>query len=153
MAIEYRVGANSGVDEARDWASGLRRGLSCRCPRCGEGRMFGRFLKVKPACETCGLELSGHRADDMPPYVVMMIVGHILVPLVLLADNAEVDWPMWLHMALWPTLTLVLCLALLQPVKGALIGYQWALKMHGFDPEAATRDPALPAPLPDAPAR
>ena len=131
----------------RDTMLAVRRGLRCRCPRCGEGRMFGNYLKVNPTCDSCGLALDGHRADDMPPYVVIMIVGHIVVGLNLAVEQAA-EWPLWLHFAVWPTLTLISALALLQPVKGALIGYQWALKMHGFDPEATHRDPALPDALP-----
>lgn len=149
MTIEYRAGATARDEDTRDWLAAARRGFSCRCPECGKGKIFGRYLKVNPVCDSCGLQLDGHRADDMPPYVVIMIVGHIVVGLMLMADDAG-DWPTWLHMAIWPALTLTLSLSLLQPVKGALIGYQWALKMHGFDPESARRDPALPDPLPDA---
>ena len=96
--------------------------------------MFTRFLKVAPVCESCDLHLDGHRADDFPPYVTMMIVGHIVVPLILIAERTT-EWPLWWHAALWLPLTFILTLLIIQPVKGALIGYQWALKMHGFDPD------------------
>ena len=118
----------------RNWLQATRRGARCRCPNCGEGRLFGRFLKVSPACAACGERLDGHRADDMPPYVTMMIVGHIVVGLNLALEQAT-EWPLWWHMALWPSLALVLTLAIMQPVKGALVGYQWALRLHGFDPD------------------
>lgn len=148
MALHYNYGEGSEDTAPRDTATALKRGFSCRCPQCGEGRIFGKFLKVNPTCSNCGLNLDGHRADDMPPYIVIMIVGHIVVGLNLAFEQGA-EWPLWIHFAIWPTLTLVSALMLLQPVKGALIGYQWALKMHGFDPEAR-RDPALPDPLPDA---
>ena len=96
--------------------------------------MFKSFLRATPACETCGQDLTLHRADDMPPYVTIFIVGHIIVGLNLAVERAA-DWPIWWDMALWPTLTVILTLTLMQPVKGALIGYQWALRMHGFDPD------------------
>lgn len=118
----------------RDWKQAIKRGFRCRCPNCGEGRMFTSFLKVSPTCETCGERLDGHRADDMPPYITIMIVGHIIVGLNLALERAA-EWPMWWHMALWPTLTVIMTLAIMQPVKGALIAYQWALRMHGFDPD------------------
>lgn len=142
MPIDYSTDTSG----PRDAMTAIRRGFSCRCPQCGEGRIFGRYLKVNPVCDSCGLHLDGHRADDMPPYIVIMIVGHIIVGLNL-AFEQHAEWPLWLHFSIWPTLTLISALALLQPVKGALIGYQWALKMHGFDPENIHRDPALPDPL------
>ena len=118
----------------RDWKQAMKRGARCRCPNCNEGRMFRSFLKVAPACETCGERLDGHRADDMPPYITIMIVGHIIVAANLFFERTT-EWPMWWHMVLWPTLTILMTLAIMQPVKGALIAYQWALRMHGFDPQ------------------
>jgi uncharacterized protein (DUF983 family) len=41
--------------------------------------------------------------------------------------------PVWLQLAVYLPLTLILSLLLLQPVKGAVVGVQWALRMHGFD--------------------
>ncbi len=143
MPVQYATDTG----ETRAVGPAVSRGFRCRCPRCGEGRIFGKFLKVNPVCDHCGLNLDGHRADDMPPYLVIMIVGHIVVGLNLVFERAA-EWPLWIHFAIWPTLTLVSAIGLLQPVKGALIGYQWALKMHGFDPENLHPDPALPDRLP-----
>jgi uncharacterized protein (DUF983 family) len=120
--------------EPRDWKQAMLRGACCRCPQCGEGAMFRSFLKATPACGSCGEDLTQHRADDMPPYVTIMIVGHIIVPLILIAQRLT-DWPESWHLALWPALTVMMTLAIMQPVKGALIAYQWALRMHGFDPD------------------
>jgi uncharacterized protein (DUF983 family) len=128
MSLDIRSLPSS---EARPLARSLGRGLICRCPACGEGRLFERFLKVTPRCERCGEEFSPQRADDMPPYLVIFIVGHIVVGLLVAAEKWA-DWPMWLHMTIWPLLTIVLSLLLLQPMKGAVVGQQWALRMHGF---------------------
>lgn len=117
----------------RDWKEAMKRGAKCRCPACGEGKMFSSFLKVKPACESCGERFDGHRADDMPPYITMTIVGHIIVSLNLFFEQTA-EWPIMWHMVLWPVLTIIMTLGIMQPVKGALIAYQWALRMHGFDP-------------------
>lgn len=111
----------------------IKRGFACRCPNCGRGRMFGKYLKVVDHCEVCGQELCHHRADDAPPYFVIVIVGHIVVPLVLAVEVAYAP-PYWLHALLWTPLIVGLSLALLQPVKGAVVGWQWANYMHGFDP-------------------
>ena len=128
----------------RNWKEAMGRGFRCKCPNCGTGRMFKSFLKVNPACEDCGQRLDVHRADDMPPYITIMIVGHVIVGLNLAFEQGA-DWPLWWHMTLWPTLTLIMTLLIMQPVKGALIAYQWALRMHGFDPAGDYH--AMPAPV------
>jgi uncharacterized protein (DUF983 family) len=114
-------------------AQAMMRGAACRCPACGEGPLFRKFLKVKDTCDACGEELYHHRADDMPAYIVMSIVGHIVIGLLLWVETSFAP-SMWVHLALWIPLTLVLSLVLLQPVKGAIIGMQWSLRMHGFGP-------------------
>lgn len=115
----------------------LARGFLCRCPACGRGRLFDRFLKVRHACAACGTEFHHHRADDFPPYIVMFIVGHLIGYGVLTAET-RFEVPMWLHLAVWPALTLVLCLALLQPIKGVVVALQYELGMHGFGAAART---------------
>ena len=67
----------------RDAWLAIRRGFMGRCPACGEGRIFGRYLKVNAACPQCGEELHHHRADDAPPYATIFIVGHIVGSLML----------------------------------------------------------------------
>lgn len=129
----------------RDWREAVTRGLRGHCPACGRGRLFRAFLKPVERCADCGEDLSHQRADDLPPYIVITIVGHVVVGGLLLAEKFG-DWPMWLHMALWPSLTLALALVLVQPVKGGVVGLQWALRMHGFGGE-----PGGPAPQPTPP--
>lgn len=109
----------------------MKRGFLGHCPACSRGRLFGRFLKVAASCEACGTEFHHHRADDLPPYLVIFIVGH-LVGYGILMTETKMEMPLWAHLAIWPALTLILCLALLQPVKGAVVGLQYALGMHGF---------------------
>jgi uncharacterized protein (DUF983 family) len=110
-----------------------RRGALGRCPACGVGRLFGRYLKVRDACAACGAELHHHRADDLPPYLVILIVAHLVGWGILTAETRFESVPLWFHLALWPALTVALCLLLLQPVKGAVVGLQYGLRMHGFD--------------------
>ena len=120
------------IGEKRDVWSAMKRGFRCRCPRCGEGKLFRAFLKVDDHCSACGLDFTPHRADDLPAYLVIVIVGHIVVPLALSIET-NFSPPVWLQLAIYLPLTLILSLALLQPVKGAVVGFQWALRMHGFD--------------------
>jgi uncharacterized protein (DUF983 family) len=123
----------SEVQERRDLGQAVKRGILGRCPHCGEGRLFGKFLKVVDACAVCHEPFRPHRADDAPAYVVILIVGHIVVPLALLVEKLYQP-PHWLAFSIWLPLTLLLSLALLQPVKGMIVAWQWAQRMHGFDP-------------------
>jgi uncharacterized protein (DUF983 family) len=93
--------------------------------------LFGRFLTVVGQCPACGEDFSHHRADDFPPYLVMMIVGHAVVPAVLALEMSYAP-AIWLQFLIWLPVTLVSALALLQPVKGAIVGMQWQIGMHGF---------------------
>ncbi|MFK8251091.1 DUF983 domain-containing protein [Ancylobacter terrae] len=136
----------------RNVGSAMKRGFRLRCPACGEGSLYASYLRTQAHCPSCNEELWHHRADDAPPYMVITIVGHIIVPLVLAVEMA---WhpSQWLHMAVWLPLTLILALVLLPPVKGALVGYQWALRMHGFDPASDEYDPVPPGAPAASPAR
>ncbi len=133
----------------RDGLSALFKGLRGRCPHCGEGRMFRAFLKVADECPRCGEALHHQRADDAPAYFVILITGHIVVPLALMVETTFSP-PDWVHWSLWLPLTLGLTLGLLQPVKGAIVAWQWANRMHGFDPatpdefETARQTPLQP---------
>jgi uncharacterized protein (DUF983 family) len=122
----------SGLTEKRDVWAAVKRGFRGRCPRCGEGRLFRAFLKVDNACSVCKLDFTPHRADDLPAYLVIVIVGHIVVPTALIIET-DYSPPVWLQLAIYLPVTLIASLALLQPVKGAVVGLQWALRMHGFD--------------------
>ncbi|MEZ5774860.1 MAG: DUF983 domain-containing protein [Hyphomicrobiaceae bacterium] len=117
--------------ETRSVLGAMRRGAACRCPACGKGALYRSFLKVADACPACGEALHHHRADDAPPYFVIFIVGHVIVGLALSLEMAFHP-ETWVHLALWLPLLVVLTLALLPVVKGALVGLQWANRMHGF---------------------
>ncbi len=109
----------------------LMRGLSGRCPACGEGHLFRAFVKVADHCEKCGEVFRHHRADDFPAYLVIVLVGHIVVPLVMYVEIAYAP-SYWVHAALWLPLVLGLSLGLLQPIKGLVVALQWHMGMHGF---------------------
>jgi len=118
---------------SRNTWTALLRGWRGHCPNCGEGRLFRAFLKVADECPACHEDLHHHRADDAPAYFVILIVGHLVVPLALAVETAY-ELSYWLHALLWLPLTLGLALALLQPIKGAIVALQWAYRMHGFNP-------------------
>jgi len=117
----------------------MLRGARGRCPSCGRGRLFGRYLKVADQCPHCGEALHHQRADDAPPYFTIFVAGHVIVPL-MLAFEVAFRPALWVHMLVWGPATIALCLTLLPAIKGAVVGLQWALYMHGFDPEARDAD-------------
>ena len=128
---------------ARSVGQALWRGAMRRCPACGSGRLFAGYLKVADTCPACGEALHHHRADDAPPYFTILIVGHVLLGGVLMLEQAYQP-PSWLQGAIWLPLGLIMSLGLLPVAKGALVGLQWALRMHGFA-DAAGRE-HVPAP-------
>jgi uncharacterized protein (DUF983 family) len=107
------------------------RGMVGQCPQCGEGRLFYRFLKVADHCDDCGMVFHHHRADDLPAYLVIAIVGHIVVASIFAVETYS-QTAIWLQEIIWPSLVVILSFALIQPIKGAMIGLQWSQRMHGF---------------------
>ncbi len=120
----------------------VQRGLMGKCPRCGQGRLFDGFLRVSRQCEVCGEPFHHHRADDLPAYLVLLFVGHLIVTLLLIVDSAYAP-PYWVEFAIWIPLTLLLSLGLLRPVKGAVVAMQWQMGMHGFAKAKGEREQAL----------
>jgi len=123
---------DSAPAEKRNVWTALKRGFRGRCPRCGDGKLFRAFLKVDDHCSLCGLDFTPHRADDLPAYLVIVIVGHIVVPMILWIETDYAP-SVPLQLAIYLPFTLIASLLLLQPVKGAVVAVQWALRMHGFD--------------------
>jgi uncharacterized protein (DUF983 family) len=140
MGVEISTQQQTGT-EARNLWQAIGRGIMCKCPNCGEGKLFRAYLKVSDKCPVCGVELFHHRADDLPPYLAIVIVGHIIIGLML---HMEMSWHIDPVMYLWTLvpLSIVLPLAMLPSIKGGVVGLQWANRMHGFDDKF--RDPALP---------
>lgn len=112
----------------------ILRGLLNTCPNCGSGKLFRAFLKPVDNCAACGEDYTHQQADDLPPYLVIFIIGHITVGGFMMTDMVF-DWSIWTHMAIWAPITLISALLLIQPVKGGVIGLQWAVRMHGFGGE------------------
>ncbi len=109
----------------------IKRGLLGVCPACGSGRLFRAWLKPCDQCDNCHEDYTHQRADDLPAYLVILLVGHITVGGFMMTDMV---WLVsgWVHLIIWVPLTLILSLLLIQPVKGGVIGLQWAMRMHGF---------------------
>lgn len=126
------------LEDRQTWQA-VWRGTLCKCPHCGKGKMFKSYLKVTDYCDSCGEQLNLHRADDFPPYIAIMIVGHLLVGIML---HMEMTWqinPLTYIYTMVP-LAIVLPLAILPSTKGAIVGFQWAKRMHGFGHPAEARN-------------
>ena len=98
--------------------------------------MLRGYLKVRDACPVCGEALHHQRADDGPAYLTILIVGHLMAPLLMFVFTRWQPEPATL-IAIFSVFTVVTSLYLLPRIKGALVGLQWAKRMHGFGGESA----------------
>ncbi len=118
-------------DDRETWPAVVK-GFRCRCPNCGKGKLLHSYLKVNDTCAHCGQELHHHRADDGPAYLTILIVGHLMAPAL---HVTFVQWrpePLTLFL-IFALGCLALSLYLLPRMKGIVVAYQWARRMHGFD--------------------
>lgn len=104
----------------------IDRGLLGRCPKCGHGKLFRRYLKQVDACAECGEALGHIRADDGPAWLTILVVGHIIVPLAFAVDGGK-SWPFWAVTAVLMTL------ALLPRAKGIFIAFIWKTGCSGSE--------------------
>ena len=119
------------------------RGARARCPRCGKGNLFRKWLKPRDNCPVCTLDLTHQSADDFPAYIAIIVTGHLLAPLVIAMVR---DWdmgPAAIFSVLIP-LALAMMLGMLQPAKGAVIAAQWWFGLNGFRRERVALEPAAP---------
>ena len=130
--------------EQRSVGRAMLNGALLRCPHCGKGHMFRSYLKVADKCEVCGEELYHHRADDFPPYLTIVLVGHIII-FAMLELMMHVELEPWVYLVTLGPLSIILPLIMLPSIKGAIVGLQWANRMHGFDAANRQPDPALPS--------
>ena len=129
--------------EKRPMGRAMVNGLKLRCPHCGQGHLFTSYLKVADHCDVCGEEFFHHRADDFPPYIAIFITGHLIIGLMLEMEfHLQVE--PWIYAVTLVPLALIIPLVTLPSIKGAVVGMQWAARMHGFDPSNRHPDPALP---------
>ena len=131
MQNENQIQNFGQAGEERSFMRAAGKGFLCKCPSCGKGDVFDGFLKVVPSCNVCGEDLSHQRADDLPAYLNIFVVGHVVV-------GAMMVLMTWNLMGMWAMMftTIALCVAsaflLMRPLKGMVVGTQWALRMHGF---------------------
>jgi len=102
----------------------VSRGLACKCPRCGEGKLFSGFLGLRPRCDTCGLDYAFIDTGDGPAIFIIMLAGAIVVACALIVE-IKYQPPFWIHALLWLPLILVTTLLPLRSMKALLIALQF----------------------------
>lgn len=114
----------------RPTVSPLAAALRCRCPRCGEGKVFKGLLRVAARCSRCDLDLGGEDAGDGPAVFVILILGALVV---LAAIVVEVKFapPLWVHLALWIPAIVGGAILLLRPLKAGTIALQYRHHLLG----------------------
>jgi uncharacterized protein (DUF983 family) len=118
----------------------LWRGFMGRCPKCGEGRLLHRYLKVHPTCANCGEAFAHFNADDMPPWLTILIVGHLLFPEVWYVQR-NYNLPVWSEQVLWVSLALILTLTLLPRCKGFVLALFWIIQRSDAQKAARIQAP------------
>jgi uncharacterized protein (DUF983 family) len=104
--------------------SPLVAGLTCRCPRCGKGKLFQGFLSLRPRCDNCGLDYSTMDSGDGPAVFIILLAGFIVVFAALIVE-VMYQPPFWLHAVLWLPLILVVTLLPLRPMKSLMVALQY----------------------------
>ena len=100
------------------------RGLACRCPRCGRGKLYAGFLDLRPRCEACELDYTFIDTGDGPAVFIIMLAGAIVVACALIVE-VKSQPPLWVHAVLWVPLILATTLLPLRAMKSLLIALQF----------------------------
>jgi uncharacterized protein (DUF983 family) len=117
------------------WQAAQRGGLG-KCPRCGDGALFRRWLKPVDHCAACAHDWTPQRADDFPAYIAILVTGHLLAPVIIVLSR-DFDLSVAAMAAIILPLAVAMMLGMLQPAKGAVIATQWWHGLHGFKREHA----------------
>ena len=118
-----------------------RRALLGRCPCCGEGKLFRAYLKQVENCAVCGESFGAIRADDAAPWLTIIIVGHIFIPLMLVVV-AMTSMSTWASAVLWSGVFVLLSLAILPRAKALFIAILWLTGAPGSNKPVRLIDPA-----------
>lgn len=122
-AVTASVPRMSALRESSVWTA-ISRTLRGWCPRCGEGPLYRSYLKQVDRCGICGEELGEIRADDAPPWLTILIVGHLVVPAAW-AVESHVQWPLWVSLTVWLPIAAALALLVLPRAKALFLGVIW----------------------------
>ena len=114
----------------RPAVSTLWAALLCRCPRCGEGRLYDGLVSIAPRCRVCGLDLLAHDVGDGAIVFVVFLLGAIVVALAVIVEFRFAP-PLWVHAVLWAPVVVIGAIALLRPLKAGFIALQYRHRAPG----------------------
>lgn len=113
-----------------DRPSPIATGIGCKCPACGQGKLFDGYLSVVERCDACGVDLRARSSGDGPAVFVILVVG-VLLAVVAWIIQAAFAPPIWVHGIVLPIAAIGGSLALLRPFKGVVV----ALEFHHGTPD------------------
>ncbi len=119
------------ISEDRPTKPALMCGWRRKCPNCGSGPLLTGYLKVVDRCAVCHEDFTPQRADDGPAYITILVVGHLMAPLIHVAFTTFRPDPLVLA-SVFTVGCVALSLYMLPRVKGMIVAFQWARRMHGF---------------------
>lgn len=102
------------------------RGFRHRCPACGRGKLYARYLKQVDTCSACGAPIGKIRAEDGPPWLTVLFLGPFLAALTFISSRQE-SWPLWIKLPALSLFAVAAVLTLLPRIKGAIIGLFWSM--------------------------
>jgi uncharacterized protein (DUF983 family) len=112
---------------ADNQVSVLQATLTCRCPRCGCGRLFSGLIQLRPSCENCGLDFGRMDVGDGFVVPILMVLGFIVVGGAIWFDFTY-NPPLWLHAVIWPPFTLILAVLMTRYLKSFLAVQQYHVR-------------------------
>lgn len=114
-------------------------GLIGRCPECGKGKLFKSFMAIAPQCSACGQDFSKADSGDGPAIFVMLIAGFIVIGAMLVIDTLY-EPPIWLMLAIFSPLAIILNIGMIRPFKGVLVCLQFHHKAGQGRPKQTEPD-------------
>ena len=99
-------------------------GLKGACPRCGARTLFRSWIGFAEACPTCGLRFADFNVGDGPAAFLTLGIGTI-VTILAISLELKVGPPWWVHVLIWPPLTLAGVVYALRVAKGWLLALEY----------------------------
>ncbi len=106
----------------------IQRGFKKKCPVCGKSSLYSSYIKLVSKCVACQTDFTCYQTDDGPAYCTIFIVGHVIIPMLVVSEGMSSPPPILFQFIFWPLLTIVTSIWLLPRVKGAFLAFQISVK-------------------------